>query len=80
MLDTPSSIAAPPEPVADLPLRGSLELRNVGFNYPHADGRSSTTSRSGSRPGQTLAIVGSTGAGKTTLINLAPRLYDATGG
>jgi ATP-binding cassette subfamily B protein len=57
-----------------------LELRNVGFHYPGAEhavlsGISFTTA-----PGQTTAIVGSTGAGKSTLVNLIPRLFDCTSG
>jgi ATP-binding cassette subfamily B protein len=66
--------------VTDLTIGGNLELRDVGFHYPGAEhsvlsGISFTT-----QAGQTTAIVGSTGAGKTTLVNLIPRLFDATSG
>jgi ATP-binding cassette subfamily B protein len=80
VLDTDSSVAPAAEPVTDLTIGGNLELRDVGFHYPGAEhsvlsGISFTT-----QAGQTTAIVGSTGAGKTTLVNLIPRLFDATSG
>jgi len=55
-------------------------LRNVGFAYPGADEPVLTGISLTSRAGQTTAIVGSTGAGKSTLINLIPRLFDVTSG
>ena len=60
--------------------RGELELRNVGFHYPGADQPVLSEINLRARPGQITAIVGSTGAGKTTLINLIPRLFDVTEG
>lgn len=80
VLDTPSSVVAPAAPVTALSGPPSLELRDVGFRYPGAErpvlaGVSVTV-----RAGETLAIIGSTGAGKTTLVNLIPRLLDATSG
>jgi ATP-binding cassette, subfamily B, multidrug efflux pump len=80
VLDTPSSVRAPDTPVSELPRRGSLELRNVGFHYPGAEEPvlHDLTLRAG--PGQMTAIIGSTGSGKTTLLNLIPRLFDATSG
>jgi ATP-binding cassette subfamily B protein len=80
VLDTTPTVAAPPDPVRALVDPGHLELRDVGFHYPGAEhavlsGISFTT-----WPGTTTAIVGSTGAGKTTLVNLVPRLFDATTG
>jgi ATP-binding cassette subfamily B protein len=81
VLETSSSVTAPenPETVASSRI-GSLELRDVGFCYPGAeapvlDGISFT-----SLAGQTTAVVGSTGAGKTTLVNLIARLVDVTSG
>jgi len=80
VLDTETSVVAPTHPISTMPMRGRLELRDVGFHYPGAEhavlrGITFTTP-----PGTTTAIVGSTGAGKTTLVNLVPRLFDATEG
>jgi ATP-binding cassette subfamily B protein len=58
----------------------TVEFRDVTFGYPGADEAVLHDINLILRPGQTTAIVGSTGAGKTTLINLIPRLYDVTGG
>ncbi|MEO6318047.1 MAG: ABC transporter ATP-binding protein [Acidimicrobiales bacterium] len=80
VLDTPPSVAPPAEPVLDIPERGSLELRGVGFSYPGAAEPVLTDVSFSVRAGTTTAIVGSTGAGKTTLISLIPRLVDATEG
>ncbi len=80
VLDTVPSVAPPAQPVHDVPRRGSLEMRGVGFHYPGAEQPvlQGITFRTG--PGQTTAVVGSTGAGKTTLVSLVPRLFDATSG
>ena len=80
VLDTPPSIAAPDAPVTELPRRGTLELDRVEFRYPGADEPVLCDISLTARPGQTTAIIGSTGSGKTTLVNLIPRLYDVTGG
>lgn len=59
--------------------RGAVEFDNVSFNY--SAGRASVTEVTfRAEPGQTIAIVGPTGSGKTTLVNLIPRFYDATSG
>ena len=58
----------------------SLEFRDVSFHYPEADRPVLEHISFTARPGQTTAIIGSTGAGKTTMINLIPRIYDATEG
>ncbi len=80
VLDTDSSVVPPAVPVLDVPRTGSLEMRDVGFHYPGAEQPvlQDITFRTG--PGQTTAVVGSTGAGKTTLVSLIPRLFDATSG
>jgi ATP-binding cassette subfamily B multidrug efflux pump len=80
VLDTPASVVVAEHPVTDLPGRGTLELRDVGFSYPGAEAPvlAGVTLRAG--PGQTTAIIGSTGSGKTTMLNLVPRLFDVTGG
>jgi ATP-binding cassette, subfamily B, multidrug efflux pump len=80
VLDTPSTVAEPDNPVYDLPGHGVLELRDVGFTYPGAEHAVLSGISFTARAGQTTAIIGSTGAGKTTLVNLIPRLFDATSG
>jgi ATP-binding cassette subfamily B multidrug efflux pump len=80
VLDTPSSVATPADPVTHIPASGSLELRHVGFHYPGADAPVLTDVTLRAVAGQTTAIIGSTGSGKTTLLNLIPRLFDATSG
>jgi ATP-binding cassette subfamily B multidrug efflux pump len=80
VLDTESSVVLPKVPVADPPRTGRLELRDVEFSYPGAESPVLQHISFVAEPGQTTAIIGSTGAGKTTLINLVPRLFDATGG
>ncbi len=80
VLDTESSVVPPAAPVTDLPHRMGLELDGVTFAYPGADEPVLREVSLTARPGETLAIVGSTGAGKSTLVNLVPRLFDATGG
>jgi ATP-binding cassette subfamily B protein len=80
VLDTEPSVARPSSPVTDLPLRSQLEFRAVGFHYPGAEHPVLSDISFVTRPGETTAIVGSTGAGKTTLVHLIPRLFDATSG
>ncbi len=80
VLDTDSSVVPPTEPVTDLPERVTLELDGVTFAYPGADEPVLREVTLTARPGETVAIVGSTGAGKSTLVNLVPRLFDVTGG
>lgn len=80
VLDTESSVVPPGEPVTELPERVSLRLDGVTFAYPGADEPVLRGVSLEAHPGQTVAIVGSTGAGKSTLVNLVPRLFDATGG
>ncbi|MEV4314243.1 ABC transporter ATP-binding protein [Actinocrispum sp. NPDC049592] len=80
VLETEPSVAPPVEPVAlPVPL-GEVELANVDFSYPGAEEPVLCGVNLVAHPGQTTAIIGSTGAGKTTLINLVARLFDATGG
>ncbi|MDX6296809.1 MAG: ATP-binding cassette, subfamily multidrug efflux pump [Nocardioidaceae bacterium] len=80
VLDTESSVRPPDEPVTAVSGRGNLELRNVVFSYPGAESAVLKDISLQVRPGQTTAIIGSTGAGKTTLVSLIPRLVDVTGG
>lgn len=80
VLDTESSVAPPVDPVHDIEGIGLLELRDVEFTYPGAEAPVLQHISFTARPGQTTAVIGSTGAGKTTLVNLVPRLFDATAG
>ena len=61
-------------------LRGELEFRNVSFTYPGADKPVLSDVSFTVRPGQTTAVIGATGSGKTTLVNLVPRLLEPTAG
>lgn len=60
--------------------QGTVEFRNVSFRYPHASEDELSNISFKINKGQTLAIIGATGSGKTTLISLIPRFYDATDG
>ncbi|WP_350005747.1 ABC transporter ATP-binding protein [Pseudarthrobacter sp. WHRI 8279] len=84
VLRTESSVRPPLHPISTTAAqdgrRGELEMRDVGFAYPGADQPVLTGISFTARAGQTTAIIGSTGAGKTTLVNLMPRLFDATEG
>ncbi len=70
------AVAQPADPAQ----RGTVEFRDVEFRYPGAADPVLSGISFVARPGQTTAIIGSTGSGKTTLVNLIPRLYDVTGG
>ena len=80
VLDTTVSVTVPAAPVTAQPDVGQLELRGVGFHYPGAEQPVLADVSFTTGPGTTTAIVGSTGSGKTTLVNLVPRLFDATSG
>ena len=80
VLETESSVVLPTEPVTDLPLTSTVEFADTEFTYPGAETPVLRNINLVARPGQTTAIIGSTGAGKSTLISLIPRLFDATGG
>jgi ATP-binding cassette subfamily B multidrug efflux pump len=80
VLDSEPSVRPPESPVTDVPEHGTIEFRDVSFAYPGAghavlDSVSFEVGR-----GETTAIIGSTGAGKTTIVNLITRLFDATAG
>jgi len=80
VLDTETSVAPPLNPVREFATPGTVEFRSVSFAYPGAEQPVLADISFTARPGTTTAIIGSTGAGKTTLFNLIPRLYDASGG
>ena len=60
--------------------KGLVEFKNVSFRYPDADAEILEDINFTAKPGETTAIIGSTGSGKSTVVNLIPRFYDATGG
>ena len=80
VLDTEPSVAPPAEPVTVLPASAEVEFRGVGFAYPGAAAAVLEDVTVRCRPGTTTAFIGSTGAGKSTLVSLVARLYDATAG
>jgi ATP-binding cassette subfamily B protein len=80
VLDTRSSVVPPEEPVTEVAQHGTLVFDHVEFSYPGADVPVVRDVSFEARPGQTVAIIGSTGAGKSTMVNLVPRLFDVTGG
>ena len=80
VLNTPTSVVVSENAITELQQTAVLQFDSVGFHYPGAelpvlDNVSFTV-----RAGQTLAVIGSTGSGKTTLVSLIPRLFDATSG
>ncbi len=76
----PPARRSAPRPTVPTPSAGRVEFRNVTFGYPGAERPVLDDVSFVAEPGQTTAIVGSTGAGKTSLVNLIPRLYDAQQG
>jgi len=80
ILETEPSVVVPATPVTRVDTAGTLELRNVTFGYPGAEAPVLHDVSFTSGPGMVTAIIGSTGSGKSTLINLVPRLFDVTGG
>ncbi|NED97988.1 ABC transporter ATP-binding protein [Phytoactinopolyspora alkaliphila] len=80
VLDTESSVVSPADPVTELPAHAVLEFDGASFAFPGAEEPVLRDVNLRVEPGQTLAVVGSTGAGKTTLISLIPRLIDTTSG
>ncbi len=80
VLGTASSVVAPATPVTPVDAAPSLEARQVEFKYPGAAFPVLCDISFTTLAGGTTAIIGSTGSGKTSLINLIPRLFDATGG
>jgi len=80
VLDTDSSVVPPSDPVRQVSERAELEMRDVEFRYPGAAAPVLSGVSFRASAGQTTAVIGSTGSGKTTLISLIPRLFDATSG
>ncbi|WP_231855618.1 ABC transporter ATP-binding protein [Tsukamurella pseudospumae] len=80
VLSTPPTVAPPEHPNPLRTITGTVELDRVTMCYPGAAQPVLRDVDLTARPGETVAIIGSTGSGKTTLINLLARLFDATGG
>ena len=80
VLDTEPTVAPPTDPVSPQELTGVVEFRDVTFTYPGAEDPVLANVSFTLAPGRTTAIIGSTGSGKSTLVNLIPRLYDVSGG
>jgi len=81
VLQVEPSIKDPPEPKKFAPgSLGLVEFRNVGFRYPGAEENVLCNISFTARPGETTAIIGSTGSGKSTVVNLIPRFFDVTEG
>ncbi|WP_243226406.1 ABC transporter ATP-binding protein [Microbacterium sp. CIAB417] len=80
VLDAEGGLARPAQPVTVFPAPGALELDDVSFSYPGANAPVLQGISFHAQRGETVAIVGSTGSGKSTLVSLIPRLFDVTGG
>ena len=81
VLETETVINDPQEPAQfAAPVRGKVEFRDVSFRYPDALENVLCNINFTAQPGQTTALIGSTGSGKSTVVNLIPRFYDATAG
>ena len=80
VLDTEPKVVEPLVPVTPQQRLGVVEFRDVEFRYPGAQDPVLCNVNLTMRPGEVTAVVGSTGSGKTTLVNLIPRLYDVTDG
>jgi ATP-binding cassette, subfamily B, multidrug efflux pump len=80
VLDTEASVVPPASPVTKMRSRGTLELRDVSFGYPGAEAPVLHGVTFRALPGETTAVIGSTGSGKTSLINVIARLVDVTEG
>ncbi|BAD41001.1 ABC transporter ATP-binding protein [Symbiobacterium thermophilum] len=80
VLEMRPSVTDPPEPYSPGTVRGEVEFRNVTYRYPGAERPALEGISFRARPGEVTAIIGGTGAGKTTLVNLIPRFYDVQEG
>ena len=80
VLDTDSSVVPPSSPITTVTERGTVDFDHVSFTYPGASSPVLSDISFRVTPGRTTAIIGSTGSGKSTLVDLVPRLFDATSG
>lgn len=80
VLDTEATIVDGDKDIKDSGIRGEIEFKNVNFKYPDAEDYVLSDISFSVKKGETLAIIGATGCGKSTVINLIPRFYDVTEG
>jgi len=80
VLDAEASMSRPANGVKEFPAPGAVAFDDVEFTYPGAESPVLSGISFRAEPGETVAIIGSTGSGKTTLVSLIPRLFDVTGG
>ncbi len=81
VLETEVTVVDPPQPKSfPEPFRGRIEFRNVSFRYPDAEENVLCNLNFVAEAGKTTAIIGTTGSGKSTVVNLIPRFYDVTDG
>ncbi len=81
VLETENSVADPEQPKEmEQPVKGVVEFKDVSFRYEGADDNVLEHVSFTARPGETVAFIGATGSGKSTLVNLIPRFYDVTEG
>lgn len=80
VLDTEATIEDGDKYIKDSGIRGEIEFKNVNFKYPDAEDYVLSDISFSVKKGETLAIIGATGCGKSTVINLIPRFYDVTEG
>lgn len=80
VLDTEATIEDGNKEIGESDIKGEIEFRNVNFKYPDAEDYVLSDINFSVKKGETLAIIGATGCGKSTVINLIPRFYDVTEG
>jgi ATP-binding cassette subfamily B multidrug efflux pump len=80
VLASESTLTRAKDPISRFPTRGAVRFDEVEFTYPGAESPVLKDISFEAHPGETVAIVGSTGSGKSTLVSLIPRLFDVTGG
>jgi ATP-binding cassette subfamily B protein len=80
ILDTKSTVTERPDPVELRPMRGEVTFDDVSFTYPTGTRPALSHVSFTAEPGETIALLGPTGAGKSTIINLLPRFYDVSDG
>jgi len=80
VIETDSTVVPPVNPITEIGQAGNVQLNGVSFTYPGAEDAVLKDLTFDIRPGTMTAVIGATGSGKSTLVNLVPRLFDATGG